>query len=63
ARVKELTKTQVPIYVAHGLIIERQQSQPDVVKMIKDAIQQEYKNLQAEIISQVNNAITNHIPS
>nr|GEW96197.1 hypothetical protein [Tanacetum cinerariifolium] len=37
-RVKELTKTQVPLY-------------------------QERDNLQAEITSQINNAITNHIPS
>ncbi|GKC53301.1 hypothetical protein Tco_1076046 [Tanacetum coccineum] len=31
--------------------------------MIADAIQQEHENLQAEITSQINNAITNHIPS
>ncbi|GJU51163.1 hypothetical protein Tco_1220718 [Tanacetum coccineum] len=31
--------------------------------MIVDAIQQERKNLREEITSQVNNAITNHIPS
>ncbi|GKD08004.1 hypothetical protein Tco_1187689 [Tanacetum coccineum] len=31
--------------------------------MIADAIQQECKNLQAEISSQINNAISNHIPS
>ncbi|GKA52041.1 reverse transcriptase domain-containing protein [Tanacetum coccineum] len=62
-RVKELTKTQVPIYVAQGLIMERQQSQADVAKMIADAIQQECENLRAEISSQINNAISNHIPS
>ncbi|GJU28970.1 hypothetical protein Tco_1172559 [Tanacetum coccineum] len=33
-RVKELTKTQVPVYVAQGLTMERQQSQADVAKMI-----------------------------
>ncbi|GJS40314.1 hypothetical protein Tco_0565357 [Tanacetum coccineum] len=49
--VKELTKTQVPIYVAEGLIMERQHNQADVAKMIADAIQQEHENL------------TNHIPS
>ncbi|GKC92329.1 hypothetical protein Tco_1157771 [Tanacetum coccineum] len=38
-RVKELTKTQVLVYVAQGLIMERQQSQADVAKMIADAIQ------------------------
>nr|GEZ85758.1 hypothetical protein [Tanacetum cinerariifolium] len=44
-RVKDLTKTQVPIYVAQGLIMERQQSQAKVAKMIADAIQQERENL------------------
>ncbi|GJY01938.1 hypothetical protein Tco_0360090 [Tanacetum coccineum] len=62
-RLKELTKTQVPIYVAQGLIMERQQSQADVAKMIADAIQQECENLRAEISSQINNAISNHTPS
>nr|GEY55209.1 hypothetical protein [Tanacetum cinerariifolium] len=64
--VKDLTKTQVPIYVAQGLIMERQQSQANVVKMVKiiaDAIQQECENLRAEISLQINNAISNHIPS
>nr|GEY25811.1 hypothetical protein [Tanacetum cinerariifolium] len=62
-RVKELTKTQVPLYVVEGLIMERKQNQADVAKMIADAIQQERNNLLAEITSQINNAITNHIPS
>ncbi|GJS87873.1 hypothetical protein Tco_0770509 [Tanacetum coccineum] len=35
-RVKELTKTQVPLYVAKGLIMERKQNQADVAKMIAD---------------------------
>ncbi|GJR23788.1 hypothetical protein Tco_0972315 [Tanacetum coccineum] len=48
-RVKELTKTQVPVYVAWGLIMERQHSQVDVAKIIADAIQQERENLRAEI--------------
>nr|GEU77381.1 hypothetical protein [Tanacetum cinerariifolium] len=51
-RVKELSKTQVPIYVAHGLIMERQQSQADVAKMIADAIQQKHENLRAKITSE-----------
>nr|GEY73214.1 hypothetical protein [Tanacetum cinerariifolium] len=55
------TKTQVPIH--QGFIMKRQQSQADVVKMIVDTIQQERENLQAEITLQINNAITNHIPS
>ncbi|GJR93117.1 retrovirus-related pol polyprotein from transposon TNT 1-94 [Tanacetum coccineum] len=40
-QVKELTKTQVPVYFAHRLIMERQHSQADVAKMIADAIQKE----------------------
>ncbi|GJU95837.1 hypothetical protein Tco_1320593 [Tanacetum coccineum] len=45
--VKELTKTQVPIYVAEGLIMERQQNQADVAKMIADTLQQHCENIQA----------------
>ncbi|GKE95061.1 hypothetical protein Tco_1579916, partial [Tanacetum coccineum] len=45
--VKELTKTQVPIYVAEGLIMERKHNQADVAKMIAYAIQQERENLRA----------------
>ncbi|GJX78228.1 hypothetical protein Tco_0325039 [Tanacetum coccineum] len=44
-RVKEITKTQVPVYVTQGIIMERQQSQTDVAKMILDDIQQERENL------------------
>ncbi|GKE00331.1 hypothetical protein Tco_1388314 [Tanacetum coccineum] len=47
--VKELTKTQVLIYVAGGLIMERQHNQADVAKMIADALQQDRENIQAEI--------------
>nr|GEY34280.1 hypothetical protein [Tanacetum cinerariifolium] len=50
------------IYVAHGLILERQQSEADVAKMISDAIQQERENLRFDITSQINDAISNHIP-
>ncbi|GKF92709.1 hypothetical protein Tco_0279428 [Tanacetum coccineum] len=45
ARDQELTKKRVPLYVAQGLIMERQQSKADVAKMIADAIQQECENL------------------
>nr|GEU42615.1 hypothetical protein [Tanacetum cinerariifolium] len=61
-RVKELTKSQVLVYVAHGLIMERQQNQVDVAKMIFDSIQQECENLQSKITSQINDAISNYIP-
>ncbi|GJR60445.1 hypothetical protein Tco_1502607 [Tanacetum coccineum] len=37
-------------------------NQADVAKIIADAIQQDHKNLRAVITSQINNAITNHIP-
>nr|GEV98338.1 zinc finger, CCHC-type [Tanacetum cinerariifolium] len=59
-QVKELTKTQVPIYVAEGLIMEREKIQIDVANMIADAIQQEHENLQADITSQVNNKMSKH---
>nr|GEZ83924.1 hypothetical protein [Tanacetum cinerariifolium] len=37
-QVKELTKTQVPIYVAQGLIMERQQSQKEVDSSVRNYI-------------------------
>nr|GEX83742.1 retrovirus-related Pol polyprotein from transposon TNT 1-94 [Tanacetum cinerariifolium] len=43
--------------------VERQQSQADVAKMTADAIQKDRENLWVEIYLQINNAITNHIPS
>nr|GEV74869.1 hypothetical protein [Tanacetum cinerariifolium] len=62
-RLKGLLKTQVSLYVALRLIIEREKSQADVAKMIADAIQQDCENLRSEISSQINDAISNHIPS
>nr|GEV17810.1 putative Gag-Pol polyprotein [Tanacetum cinerariifolium] len=62
-RIKILLKTQVPLHVAQGLILERQQSQADVAKIIADAIQKERENLRSEISSQINDVITNYIPS
>ncbi|GKE85670.1 hypothetical protein Tco_1559412 [Tanacetum coccineum] len=44
-RIKEFTKKQVPLYVAQGLIMEREKSQADVAKMIANAIQQECESL------------------
>ncbi|GKE99175.1 hypothetical protein Tco_0022526, partial [Tanacetum coccineum] len=46
-----------------GLIMERQHKQEDVAKMIADTIQQERESLRADISLQINNGITNHIPS
>ncbi|GKD17101.1 hypothetical protein Tco_1206259 [Tanacetum coccineum] len=43
-RIKGLLKKQVPLYVAEGLLMERQQSQDNVAKMIADALQQEREN-------------------
>ncbi|GKB72452.1 hypothetical protein Tco_0933864 [Tanacetum coccineum] len=47
-RIKVLLKKQVPLYVAEGLILEREKSQADVTKMIAEAIQQEHANLRSE---------------
>ncbi|GKE38732.1 hypothetical protein Tco_1462137 [Tanacetum coccineum] len=60
---RKLTKKQVPLYVAEGLIMEREKSQTNVAKMIADAIQQEHENLRFETSLQINDAISNHIPS
>nr|GEX07312.1 hypothetical protein [Tanacetum cinerariifolium] len=60
--VNKIAKSTVPIYVAEGLLFERQKTQDDVAAKIVEAIQKERENLRAEVISQVNDAIANHIP-
>ncbi|GJU73402.1 integrase, catalytic region, zinc finger, CCHC-type containing protein [Tanacetum coccineum] len=62
SQVKEVTKTTVPVYVAEGLILERQRMQAKVAQIVGDAIQKERENLRVEINLQINNAISNHIP-
>ncbi|GKB40057.1 hypothetical protein Tco_0884999 [Tanacetum coccineum] len=60
--VNKIAKTTVLIYVAEGLLLERQKTQADVAAMIAEAIQKERDNLHAEVILHVNGAIANHIP-
>ncbi|GJT97280.1 hypothetical protein Tco_1092798 [Tanacetum coccineum] len=62
-RVPEQVKIQVPVYVAKGLLLERQQNKEETDKMISKAMLQERGRLQAEISSQIQQAIDNHIPS
>ncbi|GKB32199.1 hypothetical protein Tco_0871600 [Tanacetum coccineum] len=69
--IKEQVKKQVPeqvrdkvlVYVAEGLIMERQKTKEEMERMIAKAILQERGNIQAEISSQIQKAIDNHIPS
>ncbi|GJW78456.1 retrovirus-related pol polyprotein from transposon TNT 1-94 [Tanacetum coccineum] len=62
-QVPEQVRAQVLVYVAEGLILERQKNKEEMAKMIDEAIQQERGKLQAEIYSQIHNAIANNIPS
>ncbi|GJY29544.1 hypothetical protein Tco_0405311 [Tanacetum coccineum] len=63
SQVKEVTKTTVPVYVAEGLILERQKMQAEVAQMVADAIQRERENIQCEFTLRINNTITNQIHS
>ncbi|GJS48027.1 putative reverse transcriptase domain-containing protein [Tanacetum coccineum] len=54
---------QVPVYVAKGLILERQKTKEEMERMIAKAILQERRNIQAGISSQIHKAIDNQIPS
>ncbi|GKE22223.1 hypothetical protein Tco_1433735 [Tanacetum coccineum] len=56
-------KVQVLVYVAKRLLLERQQNKEETDKMIAKAMLQERGRLQAEISSQIQQAIDNHIPS
>ncbi|GJV74600.1 retrovirus-related pol polyprotein from transposon TNT 1-94 [Tanacetum coccineum] len=62
-QVPEQVRDQVPVYVAEGLIMERQKTKEEMERMIAKAILQERGNIQAEISSQIQKAIDHHIPS
>ncbi|GJV22347.1 integrase, catalytic region, zinc finger, CCHC-type containing protein [Tanacetum coccineum] len=62
-QVLKQVRDQVPVYVAEGLILERQKTKEEMERMIAKAVLQERGNIQAEISSQIQNAIDNHIPS
>ncbi|GJW16416.1 hypothetical protein Tco_0020549 [Tanacetum coccineum] len=62
-QVPEQVRDQVPVYVAEGLILERQKTKEEMERMIAKAILQERGNIQAEISLQIQKAIDNQIPS
>nr|GFA62801.1 hypothetical protein [Tanacetum cinerariifolium] len=62
-QVPEQVRNQVPVYVAEGLILERQKNKEETEKMIAKAILQERVNIQAQISSQIQQAIANDISS
>ncbi|GJU19411.1 hypothetical protein Tco_1152753 [Tanacetum coccineum] len=62
-QVPEQVRDQVPVYIAEGLILERQKTEEEMERMIAKAILQERGNIQAEISSQIHKAIDNQIPS
>ncbi|GJT40369.1 copia protein [Tanacetum coccineum] len=62
-QVPEEVKVQVLVYVANGMLLERQQNKEETDKMIAKAMLQERGRLQTKISSQIPQAIDNHIPS
>ncbi|GJW08301.1 retrovirus-related pol polyprotein from transposon TNT 1-94 [Tanacetum coccineum] len=62
-QVPEQVRNQVPVYVAEGLILERQKAKEETERLIAKAILQERRNIQAQISTQIENAIANVIPS
>ncbi|GJT08656.1 hypothetical protein Tco_0843118 [Tanacetum coccineum] len=62
-QVPQQVRDQVPVYVAEGLILERQKIKEEMEQMIAKAVLQERGNIQAKIFSQIQKAIDNHIPS
>ncbi|GJR57923.1 hypothetical protein Tco_1500085 [Tanacetum coccineum] len=62
-QVPKQVRDQVPVYVAKGLILERQNTKEEMQWMIAKAILQERDNIQAKISSQIQKAIDNQIPS
>ncbi|GJS58870.1 hypothetical protein Tco_0653654 [Tanacetum coccineum] len=62
-QVPEQVRNQVLVYVAEGLILERQKAKEETERLIAKAILQERRNIQAQISTQIENAIANVIPS
>ncbi|GKC20986.1 hypothetical protein Tco_1023136 [Tanacetum coccineum] len=62
-QVPEQVRNQVPVYVAEGLILERKKAKEETERLIAKAILQERGNIQAQISTQIENAIANVIPS
>nr|GEV03792.1 hypothetical protein [Tanacetum cinerariifolium] len=63
-KLQEFTvRNQVLVYVAEGLILERQKNKEEMEKMIAKAILQEHGNIQAQISLQIQQVIANDIPS
>ncbi|GJU38407.1 hypothetical protein Tco_1191364 [Tanacetum coccineum] len=62
-QVPKQVRDQVPVYVAKGLILERQKSNKEMQRMVDKAILQEHGNIQAQISSQIHKAINDSIPS
>ncbi|GJU08476.1 hypothetical protein Tco_1124906 [Tanacetum coccineum] len=62
-QVPEQVRNQVPVYVAEGLILERQKAKEETERLIAKAILQERGNIQAQIKTHIDNAIANVIPS
>ncbi|GJW53594.1 hypothetical protein Tco_0097679 [Tanacetum coccineum] len=62
-QVPEQVRNQVLVYVAEGLILERQKAKEETERLIAKAILQERGNIQAQISTQIKNAIANVIPS
>ncbi|GJV32033.1 copia protein [Tanacetum coccineum] len=62
-QVPEQVRNQVPVYVAEGLILERQKAKEETERLIAKAILQVRGNIQAQISIQIKNAIANVIPS
>ncbi|GJR93962.1 hypothetical protein Tco_0266136 [Tanacetum coccineum] len=62
-QVLEQVRNQVLVYVAEGLILERQKAKEETEILIAKAILQERGNILAQISTQIENAIANVIPS
>ncbi|GJU11082.1 retrovirus-related pol polyprotein from transposon TNT 1-94 [Tanacetum coccineum] len=61
--VPEQVRDQLPVYLAKGLILERQKTNEDMQRMVDKAILQERGRMQEQISSQIQNAIDNAIPA
>ncbi|GJZ24338.1 hypothetical protein Tco_0561797 [Tanacetum coccineum] len=62
-RVNEIAKKIMPLYVVEGLFLDMQNTQDNMAKMIVEALPQERESLRTELSTQINNVVSNFIPS
>nr|GEZ24645.1 hypothetical protein [Tanacetum cinerariifolium] len=62
-RVNKFAKKFVPLYVAEGLLLDKQKDQTDISSLVAQAVKKKRENIRPELSMQFTNDVANTIPS